>query len=156
MRSRIDDLRFVEFDLNKKKLQLMSILFFVAYTIFVVWMTLLKREPRVRARVIKPELFWAFRRWINGAPDGKQESIQYILNVLFFIPFGFLFPWKKWKPVFVSAFLTSAIIEATQFIFNLGWCELDDVISNTAGALVGFGLYVIVHKLIYKGERRVG
>ena len=156
MRSRINDLKFVEFDLNKKKLQLMSILFFVAYTIFVVWMTLLKREPRVRARVIKPELFWAFRGWINGAPDGKQESIQYIQNVLFFIPFGFLFPWKKWKPVFMSALMTSAIIEATQYIFNLGWCELDDVISNTAGALIGFGCYVIVQKLIYKGENRVG
>ena len=119
-------------------------------------MTLLKREPRVRARVIEPELFWAFRGWLNGAPDGKQESIQYIQNVLFFIPFGFLFPYKKWKTVFMSALMTSTIIEAAQYIFNLGWCELDDVISNTAGALVGFGLFVIVHKLVYKGENRVG
>mgnify|MGYP002678903319 FL=1 len=143
--------------MNKKRiLRTLSTVLFVIYTIFVVWMTLLKREPRVRARVIEPEMFWAFRGWINGAPDGKQESIQYIQNVLFFIPFGFLFPWKKWKPVFMSALMTSAIIEATQYIFNLGWCELDDVISNTAGALVGFGLYVIVHKLIYKGESRVG
>lgn len=129
---------------------------FVIYTIFVAWMTLLKREPRVRARVIEPELFWAFREWINGAPDGKQESIQYIQNVLFFIPFGFLFPWKKWKQVFLSALMTSTAIEITQYIFNLGWCELDDVISNTAGALIGFGCYVIVHKLIKKGESRVG
>ena len=143
--------------MNKKRiLQTLSTILFVIYTIFVVWMTLLKREPRVRARVIEPELFWAFRGWINGAPDGKQESIQYIQNVLFFIPFGFLFPWKKWKPVFMSAFMTSAVIEITQYIFNLGWCELDDVISNTAGALIGFGCYVIVHKLINKGESRVG
>ena len=143
--------------MNKKRIiQTLSTVLFVIYTIFVVWMTLLKREPRVRARVIEPELFWAFRGWINGAPDGKQESIQYIQNVLFFIPFGFLFPWKKWKPVFMTAFMTSAIIEITQYIFNLGWCELDDVISNTAGALIGFGCYVIVHKLIKKGESRVG
>ena len=143
--------------MNKKRiLQTLSTILFVIYTIFVVWMTLLKREPRVRARVIEPELFWAFRGWLNGAPDGKQESIQYIQNVLFFIPFGFLFPWKKWKSVFITAFMTSAVIEITQYIFNLGWCELDDVISNTAGALIGFGIYVIVHKLIYKGESRVG
>lgn len=143
--------------MNKKRiLQTLSTMLFVIYTIFVAWMTLLKREPRVRARVIEPELFWAFREWINGAPDGKQESIQYIQNVLFFIPFGFLFPYKKWKPVFMTAFMTSAIIEITQYIFNLGWCEIDDVISNTAGALVGFGCYVIVHKLIKKGESRVG
>ena len=143
--------------MNKKRIfQTLSMILFVIYTIFVVWMTLLKREPRVRARVFEPEMLWAFRGWINGAPDGKQESIQYIQNVLFFIPFGFLFPWKKWKPVFVSALMASAIIEATQYIFNLGWCELDDVISNTAGALIGFGCYVIVQKLIYKGESRVG
>lgn len=142
--------------MNKKRiLQTLSTILFVIHTIFVVWMTLLKREPRVRARVFKPEMFWAFRGWINRAPDGKQESIQYIQNVLFFIPFGFLFPWKKWKPVFMTALMTSAIIEATQYIFNLGWCELDDVISNTAGALIGFGCYVIVQKLIYKGESRV-
>lgn len=141
---------------KKKKLQTLSTILFVIYTIFVVWMTLLKREPRVRARVIEPELFWAFREWLNGAPDGKQESIQYILNVLFFIPFGFLFPWKKWKRVLIAGLMTSAVIEATQYIFNLGWCELDDIISNTAGALIGFGCYVIVHKLIYKGESRVG
>lgn len=143
--------------MNKKRiLQTLSTILFVIYTIFMVWMTLLKREPRVRARVIKPELFWAFRGWLNGAPDGKQESIQYIQNVLFFLPFGFLFPWKKWKSVFITAFMTSAVIEITQYIFNLGWCEVDDVISNTAGALIGFGCYVIVHKLIKKGESRVG
>lgn len=143
--------------MNKKKiLQTLSTILFVIYAIFVVWMTLLKREPRVRDRVIEPELFWAFRGWINGAPDGKQESIQYIQNVLFFLPFGFWFPWKKWKSVFITAFMTSAVIEITQYIFNLGWCEVDDVISNTAGALIGFGCYVIVQKLIYKGESRVG
>lgn len=143
--------------MNKKRiLQTLITILFVIYTIFVVWMTLLKREPRASTRVIEPELFWAFRGWLNGAPDGKQESIQYIQNVLFFIPFGFLFPCKKWKPVFMSALMTSIIIEATQYIFNLGWCELDDVISNTVGALIGFGCYVIVHKLIYIGESRVG
>ena len=124
--------------MNKKRiLQTLSTILFVIYTIFVVWMTLLKREPRVRARVIEPELFWAFRGWLNGAPDGKQESIQYIQNVLFFLPFGFWFPWKKWKSVFITAFMTSAVIEITQYIFNLGWCEVDDVISNTVGALAG-------------------
>lgn len=29
---------------------------FVAYTIFIVWYTLLKREPRGAERVFKPEL----------------------------------------------------------------------------------------------------
>lgn len=43
-------------------------------------------------------------------------------------------------------------IEASQYIFNLGWCEIDDVISNTAGAVIGFGLRIAFEK-IYRKNR---
>ena len=42
---------------------------FAAYTIFIVWYTLLKREPRGLERVFKPELFWAIRWWIVNPTD---------------------------------------------------------------------------------------
>ena len=114
---------------------------FIAYTIFIVWLTLLKREPRGAERVYKLELFWAIRGWLAGTPQGKVEAIQYVQNILFFIPYGLLFPWKdSWKLVFVSALVLSVFIELSQFIFNLGWCEVDDVISNTLGAMIGWGV----------------
>ena len=63
------------------------------------------------------------------------------MNILFFIPYGLLFPWKdNWKRVFVTALVLSVFIELSQFIFNLGWCEVDDVISNTLGAMIGWGV----------------
>ena len=112
---------------------------FAAYTIFIVWYTLLKREPRGAERVFKPELFWAIRTWVAGGYNGKEEAIQYVQNILFFIPYGLLFPWKdNWKRVFVTALVLSVFIELSQFIFNLGWCEVDDVISNTLGAMIGW------------------
>ena len=105
-----------------------------------MWYTLLKREPRGAERVLKPELFWAIRTWVAGGYNGKEEAIQYLLNILFFIPCGFLFTWKdNWKRVFVTALVLSVFIELSQFIFNLGWCEVDDVISNTLGAMIGWG-----------------
>lgn len=76
-----------------------------------------------------------------GAPDGKTESIQNINNILVFIPFGVLFPGKRWKWLLLTAVLLSAVIEAVQYVFNLGWCELDDVICNVLGAAIGFGLW---------------
>ena len=113
---------------------------FVAYTIFIVWYTLLKREPRGAERVFKSELFWAIRGWIvNPTIESKKEAVQYLLNILFFIPYGLLFPWKdNWKRVFVTALVLSVFIELFRFIFNLGWCEVDDVISNTLGAMIGY------------------
>ena len=121
---------------------------FVAYTIFIVWCTLLKREPRGLERVFKPELFWAIRAWVvNPTLESKKEAVQYLLNILFFIPYGFLFPRKdNWKRVFVTALVLSVFIEFSQFIFNLGWCEVDDVISNTLGAMIGYGVLWKVSK----------
>ena len=41
----------------------------------------------------------------------------------------------------VTAVLLSAGIEANQYAFNLGWCEMDDVLCNVLGAVIGFGIY---------------
>lgn len=113
---------------------------FAAYTIFIVWYTLLKREPRGLERVFKPELFWAIREWIvTPTVENKAEAVQYLMNILFFIPYG-SFPWKdNWKRVFVTGLILSVLIELSQFTFNLGWCEVDDVNSNTLGAMIGWG-----------------
>jgi len=45
---------------------------------------------------------------------------------------------KLW--VIAACALFSALIEAAQYIFALGCCELDDVASNIAGALAGWGI----------------
>lgn len=121
---------------------------FAAYTIFIVWYMLLIREPRSFERVFKPELFWAIRGWIvNPTVVNKAEAVQYLLNILFFIPYGLLFPWNDdWKRVFVTALVLSISIELSQYIFNLGWCEIDDVISNTLGAMIGYWIWWKVSK----------
>lgn len=143
-------MKLLEHALSKKRA--IQIILFIAYTVFIVWYTLLKREPRAN-RIFRPELFWAFRGWLNGDPVGKAESVQYVMNILFFIPYGFLFPWKNengkisWKRMLITAAVTSAFIEFTQYVFVLGECEFDDVISNTLGAMIGFGLFLIMRKL---------
>jgi len=119
-------------------------IFFVAYVLFLLWLTILSRQPRVGERVFKWELLWAYRAWIAGESFGKTESIQNINNILVFIPFGVLFPGKRWKWLLLTAVLLSAVIEAVQYVFNLGWCEIDDVICNVLGAAIGFGLWKMI------------
>ena len=80
-----------------------------------------------------------------------------MLNIIFFVPIDFFFPWKnRLKHVVYIAMILSSFIELAQFIFNLGWCEIDDGISNTFGAFVGIFLYRIV-EMIYRnrGSSRV-
>jgi glycopeptide antibiotics resistance protein len=117
---------------------------FVVYVLFLLWLTILTRQPRTGARVFKWELLWAYRAWIAGESFGKTESIQNINNILVFIPFGALFPGKRWRALLLTAVLFSVGIEVIQYAFNLGWCEIDDVICNVLGASIGFGLWKLI------------
>ena len=62
------------------------------------------------------------------------------LNILLFIPLGFLVGKKGWKAV-LFGFLLSAFIELIQYIAVLGYCELDDVLNNAIGAAIGSLLF---------------
>ena len=121
---------------------------FVAYVLFLLWLTIFSRQPRHFDRVFKWQLFWSYRAWLAGESYGKTESIQNINNILVFIPFGALFPVRRWKPLFVTVLLFSIAIEVVQYIFNLGWCEIDDVIHNVLGCMIGYGLYKLATFLI--------
>ena len=142
---------------EKRILSRKRVCLFVAYTIFIVWYTLLKKEPRGAERAFKPELFWAMRTWSeNPTIVSKEEAVQYLMNILFFMPYVLLFPWKdNWKYVFVTVLILSVFIELSQFIFNLGWCEVDDVISNTLGAMIGWGVLWMIKTLGRDREEKV-
>lgn len=110
---------------------------FVAYCIFILWYTLISRTPKT-IHTAELRLFWSFRDLLAGKSTGKADVIQNINNILFFIPFGLLLPLKKWRKVLLIAMCFSVAIETCQYVFALGLCELDDVISNSFGAMIGY------------------
>ena len=113
------------------------------YVFFILWMTLFTREPRA-ARIVKG-LFWEVRM-------GYWWDI--VLNILLFIPLGFLLGDRGWKAV-LFGFLLSAFIECAQYIFLLGYCEADDVLNNTIGTVIGFYLYRLFLILLDKEGKNV-
>lgn len=82
-----------------------------------------------------------------------------LMNIFLFEPIGLSLPNilpKKAHPVAVTviiAILFSVIIEAAQYRFCLGRCEIDDVIFNTSGAFVGALGYLLFGHLTK--ERKV-
>ena len=68
------------------------------------------------------------------------------LNVLLFMPLGYLFPLsfskvdRWWKMLFLG-FLFSLLIETVQLITRLGWFDASDLLHNTFGALIGYWIY---------------
>jgi len=76
----------------------------------------------------------------------KTEAFKNVFgNIILFIPYGFLgilysklsqFGW-----LFLVFFIAINIIEFSQFYFKRGYADIDDVILNTFGAIVGFFIY---------------
>ncbi|MGI6031604.1 MAG: VanZ family protein [Eubacteriales bacterium] len=66
-------------------------------------------------------------------------------NVLMFIPMGMLIPllWKRgWSTVLIG-FGASCLIEGLQ-LFSYRSTDVDDVLLNTLGTLVGYGMYKLL------------
>jgi glycopeptide antibiotics resistance protein len=74
----------------------------------------------------------------------KEMAIINILNVVMFLPVGCLlrlgFLEIGWKQALVVGLILSALIELSQFFFKKGLCEIDDVIHNVIGCMIGYGL----------------
>lgn len=127
-------------------------LIFLAYCSFLIWLTIISRQPRTGDRIFKWQLLWSYRAWIAGENYGKSESIQNIQNILVFVPFGLLFPVKRWKPMLTTVLVFSAAIEFIQYVLNLGWCEIDDVICNVLGAALGMWIWLGIRRVKGKND----
>ena len=86
---------------------------------------------------------------LNDTTEYLKNSI---LNVILFIPMGFLMPvlWKEYdslKKTASSGLILSISIELLQ-IFTFRLTDMDDIITNTTGAIIGYFIF----KQIYSNE----
>ena len=78
-------------------------------------------------------------------------GVQRVLNAVMFAPFGFLLPvlWRgcrKWSVATLAGFLLSLTIELLQ-MFCFRATDVDDLLMNTLGALLGYFLaWLFFHK----------
>jgi len=79
-------------------------------------------------------------------------------NILLFFPWGILAPlsfyyFQSLKRVLFSTVMLSVSAELLQFILVIGVADVDDVIFNTIGSLIGFYLCIVFQKTI-KNHRK--
>lgn len=83
--------------------------------------------------------FWSYKAIQEGRVDLLQENI---MNVVVFVPVGLLlgiaFKQMTWWKTLLIGCSISVTIEALQFWFMKGYSEMDDVMHNTLGCIVGF------------------
>ncbi|NKX61618.1 VanZ family protein [Bacillus cereus] len=90
---------------------------------------------------------------INLIPFASEGITTYVLNILLFMPLGFLLPtiWPQFrimKNTVYAGFFFSLAIELSQLLDNR-ITDIDDLCMNTLGANVGYLLYRVLFKMIY-------
>lgn len=147
-----------------KSLKLKSREYRIKFSLFYFYITIVLFFTIMPFRIIhmQNELFYKrlnlvpFRDIYNSYRGARKDMV---LNVLMFIPFGFLISVLKEKTLLKTillSFLCSLFIETTQLLYactsiaSIRTCDITDIITNTTGGIIGFILYKIFNILLKK------
>lgn len=89
--------------------------------------------------------FWSYTAIQEGRSALLSENI---MNVAVFVPVGSLLGIAikdiRWWQALLTGACLSVSIEALQFVYMKGFSEVDDVMHNTLGCMMGYGIYLFV------------
>jgi glycopeptide antibiotics resistance protein len=128
----------------KTGLRYSATLLLIEYVFLIFCSTVIFRVAS-QSRTYDFHPFWSY--------DRPELLVENIMNVVVFIPVGILlgitFKQMTWWKALLIGCSISITIEALQFRFMKGFSEVDDVMHNTLGCLIGFG-FMIILRIIFK------
>lgn len=146
---------------------------FVIYIALLLYLTIFSREMRILyvdfqnqshlewvlwnyTHISNWRPFDSINMYLNISSYSNSEFLYNVIgNIIAFIPFTFLggFIFKHSYTSLLYAFLTTWAIEISQLLLMCGSFDIDDVILNLSGAVIGFLVYhlfnFILNKLIH-------
>ena len=106
------------------------------------------------------DLFWSWRAVFRGSREMLKEDI---LNIVLLLPLGGLLPFVfdkkiRWWQGLLCGIVVSLGIEILQLVLKRGLFELDDIMNNSIGCMLGcmFGnlvAYLLAGKPIWRRDR---
>ena len=92
------------------------------------------------------ERFWIYRKEL-----GIHSFYNLAGNILGFVPAGFFIPilWKNRRGFLFTVCITfqmSLLVEILQLIFRVGSFDVDDLLLNTLGGMLGYCLLTLMGK----------
>ena len=81
----------------------------------------------------------------------RHAVVNLVGNVVMFIPLGWFLPavWNKLRKFYKTFLLSAGLIcavEAFQFATSLGSCDVDDLMLNLLGVVLGYGIWRLSHR----------
>lgn len=125
----------------------------MVYGIVLLKVAFFSREPGSRAGI---DLI-LFSTW-NGGP---QAHAYFIENILMFLPFGVLAPagfsgMRSFRTCIWTGLLVSCALELIQLVTQRGYCQIDDIATNTLGTGIGWIIWKMTQQKRRRGESTSG
>lgn len=144
---------------NKKITNTVFLVSFTFYFALMIYSTLIDRSSGTESAGLCLIPLNSYYKFLQGNTDIIRQSF---MNVAFFYPFGFILGGldanflkkRKWI-IAIFAFAFSFCIESLQLIFHLGYAEVDDIIHNTLGAVIGMFAFSALEKLFCKIQSKI-
>ncbi|MEI0739579.1 VanZ family protein [Paenibacillus sp. JTLBN-2024] len=96
--------------------------------------------------------------YLRDLGDGVS-FMNFFGNIAAFMPLGFLLPMvcgvrsMTLPKVLLLSFGVSLALESLQLVLFIGTFDVDDIIMNTAGGLLGYAAYLVLYFLLKQGEQ---
>lgn len=142
----------------KRKIRMGTIVFLVLYLMVLIYVCFLseaygRTEMQNTYHYNLVPFKEIMRFYIYRELVGIQAFVLNLFgNVLAFIPFGMMLPIISWRyrrftKVVSLTFLLSLSIECIQLLTRVGSFDVDDLLLNTLGGVIGFCIFWIMNKI---------
>lgn len=129
----------------------------LAYGLLMLYLLFLQRQPRCLEMSygeclrtgLELELFRATRRYLYIFQTDPLTALVYLGgNILCFVPLGFFLSLRQDRlgRMLLAAFGIILAVELCQYLTTLGYFDIDDVVSNLLGVLLGRLLWRLCRK----------
>lgn len=137
---------------------------FVVYIAAVVYFTFFTGS-RTNTNGFNFRLPLSFYRSIFINHRYGKTTNRSVLNLIMFIPFGYLTPkvfsmpsekmLRLFLKVTIGGLLASLLIETLQLVLRRGIFELDDLVKNTMGAAIGCMIFCLLNRSMNQRTKRI-
>ena len=138
---------------RRKRVRILGKILFVLYIGFIIYFLLFSdlygRTGQMDTYRYNLELFKEIKRfWNYRVQVGFFAMFTNLFgNVVIFVPFGFFMPMaSKYRSFFSTLFYSfglSLCVETFQLLTKVGSFDVDDLLLNTLGGVVGYMIFVI-------------
>lgn len=149
-------------EINKKRIITIGwILFYIYILLLSYFLFFSERYGRdLVTQQYNLQLFKEIKRFIKyrGQIGFEGFIVNIFGNVIAFMPYGFLLPllnraYRRFYKIAILSVLFSLVIETAQLLLKVGVFDVDDILMNSLGGILGYFIFLIIHS-IYKRMKK--